>query len=176
VVVTHRVPLNGERIKRKYSKEYEHGKPTRLLGANAESVSERRTVERMTVRDVHHLAVAALRHFAKHGDSTQMARLIQSLVTPVWKKQLIGWCQKHAGVPWNLTRNGFRGGPPKEGVRLLAAEQEPFRKLPKHEGSQSIGIQVDILWSTPRESSKPCRVCGTRSIPGENSCYGHHNK
>ena len=163
-------------MKRKFSKDYTHGEPICYFATKAVPTPEPRSVERLTVREVHHLAIAALRHFAKHGDSTLMTRLIQSLVTPLWRRELLQWCSKHAGIPWDSKRNGFQGGSPKDGVRLLAAERERFRTIPKRDLAQLVGVRVDILWSAPYESLRPCATCGARSLPGEHTCYGHHNK
>ena len=163
-------------MKRKHSKDYAHSEPICWPTSNSVPGPECRAVERMTVRKVHYLAVQALRHFAKHGDNTQMSRLSQSLVTPTWKKALLEWFERYARIQWIKGRNGFRGGPHKDGVRIPEAERKPFRRIPKYDLDEGIGVRVDILWSTPYESLRPCRDCGARSLPGEHTCYGHHNK
>jgi hypothetical protein len=130
----------------------------------------------MSAREVHELAMLALRHFAAHGDSTLMTRLVQSLETSTWRTALIQWCERHARIRWIKGRNGFRGGLPKEGVQACAAERAPFRMIRASERAGDIGIRVDILWSTPYASLRPCRLCGLASLPGEDMCFRHHNK
>lgn len=172
----HRVPANGTRMKRRLSHDYDHGTPVGLLDERARTRDMSRRQEQMTTQNVHELALLALGHFAQCGDNTVMSRLVQSLVTPAWKKALIQWCETYAQIQWIKGRNAFRGGVPKDGVRIHAAAQAPFRKISAYEKSGHIGVRVDILWTTPYKESRPCRLCPSPSLPGEDTCYLHHNK
>lgn len=172
----HKVPGNGVRRKRKLSDDYDHGEPQSLGGSVSKQGVELLPGERKEARQAHNLIMVGLRHYAEHGDSTKLARVIHGVANPDWREALRQWCWKYAQLPWDPRSNRFRATSPKSGVSLAVAEHKPFWTILRCEYVRHARAQVDPPGSEPSAKSKPCRVCGAQSIPGENTCYGHHPK
>lgn len=172
-----RRPSTSKRLRgrKALSNNFKAGVPIYLVGEPPPK-RKKQTIKRINVGDVHQEAMRALRHFAEHGDNTLLSRVVNAIEMPRLRSELIQWCERHAQIRWNRNGRSFKGGRPKHGVRLRAAEKSPFRPISKSEPASHPGIDVSVMWTVVVRFDTRCRVCDAPSILGEDTCYSHHNK
>jgi hypothetical protein len=161
---------NAVPIKRHLSQDYSVPKTTKILSKKSAQNNSNKSGVSGPV-DLRLKVLAAVEHWASHGDHTGMARLVQEATSPRNRNALIIWFERVCGLKWDKLSWRFRG---KGQDRSKAMEQANLTPLePSRDLSSSA---TSPRWAKLRTSITPtCAVCGHPAMPGEDTCYHHHS-
>lgn len=77
-------------------------------------------------QEIHEKALAALKHYSKHGDHTSLTRVALQMPKSNRRVALLKWVQQFSSLRWDENKTSFVSNQKKEVHDIFAAESTPF--------------------------------------------------
>jgi hypothetical protein len=177
---------NGMRTKKRLSTDY---RPATLdLGGKGfkDHVAKQRDKKRLHppqrparspgLKGLRDEALAAFSHYVKHGDHTAMSRMLLYQSSVRTRNTLIKWFECVSKLRWEQASQRFRGRPDRARLSLDVARDTPIVNPGRSESAAGQPLLRRPISRLRTTTITMCAVCWHPAMPGENTCYHHHNK